>query len=223
VTVVGVTAGQLTVEQAMKTTLEEWLPDYVVAAARRYAALGVFGLTPEAMEQLLESYTFPYRARGFSITTRFADWPIDALPHVQILSPAWTPAGGGQNGRTRKFQLQVACLVEAQSQEDTRLIRACYEDAIAGLVDQHQALGGVATGVDTLGGGGEQLDEISEDDARTFQGSVTVFEVTVENVVDATAGPSEPSEGDGVPEPPEAGVIFEADGDEVELVPEPID
>jgi hypothetical protein len=223
VTVVGVTAGQLTVEQAMKATLERWLPDYVVAAARRYAAEGIFDLTPEAMEGLLVGGEFPYRPRGVTVTSRFVDWPIDALPHVQVLSPAWSAAGGGQAGRTDKFQLQVACVVGAQTQDDTRLLRACYEDAIKGLVDQHQKLGGVAAGVDRVGGGSEQFDEVSEDDARTFQGSIAVFEVTVENVIDATAGPSQPSEGAGVPEPPEAGVIFEADGDEVTLVPKPID
>lgn len=221
-TVVGVTVGQLTVEQAMVATLELWLPDYVVAAARRYAAQGAFKLTSEAMEDLLETYAFPYRPRGVTVAESFEDWPVNALPHVQVLSPSWDPAGGGQNGRSRKYQLQVACLVGAQEEDDTRLLRACYEDAIEGLVEQHASLGGVAAGIDPVGGGAAAFNEVSGADARTFQGSIAVFEVTVNNVIDATAGPSEPSKGEGVPEAPAPGVIFEADGQEVELVPEPI-
>jgi hypothetical protein len=222
VIVVGVTAGQLTVERAMVSVLGAFVPEYVVAAARRYAREEAFGIDSTQMEAMLEEYALPYRPRGLSVVTRFSDWPIDALPHIQVISPSWAVAGGSQSGRTIKYEVQVACVVEAQNQDDTRLFRACYEDAILGAVDQHQALGGIAAGIDAVGGGGEQLNEISEQDARTFQGSVAVFQVTVNNVVDATAGPNEPSEGDGVPEAPEAGPIFEADGDEPTLVPEAI-
>jgi hypothetical protein len=219
--VVGVTAGQLTVEQAMVATLEKWLPEYVVAAARRYAAADTFGVTTAAMAAMLAAYEFPFKPRGVTVAKSFEDWPVNALPHIQVLSPSWAPHGGSQAGRSFKYQIQVACLVGAQDHDDTRLIRACYEDAILGLVTQHPGLGGVAAGVDIIGGGGAQFSEMSEADSQTFQGAVTVFDVLLENVLDTKNGPVEPL-------PEEAGVPPEWPADplledaEVTLVAEPL-
>jgi hypothetical protein len=231
-TVVGVVAGQLTVEQAMVATLERWLPEYVVAAARRYAAAGTFGINTPAMELLLKGYAelladpsgahsgLPFKPRGITVAKSFEDWPVHALPHVQVLSPSWTPNGGSQNGRSFKYQIQVACLVGAQQHDDTRLIRACYEDAILGAVTQHSGLGGVAAGVDLVGGGGAQFNEMAEADSETFQGALTVFEVTLENVLDTTAGPSVPIEPvEGVPPQWPANPTLDEDATTATLVP----
>jgi hypothetical protein len=220
-TVVGVVAGQLTVEQAMVATLEKWLPEYVVSAARRYAAAGVAGYDTAEMEAQLATYEFPFRPKGITVAKSFEDWPVNALPHVQVLSPSWTPNGGSQNGRSFKYQIQVACLVGAQQHDDTRLIRACYEDAILGLVTQHPGLGGIAAGVDVVGGGGAQFSEVSEADSETFQGAITVFEVTLENVLDTKNGPIEPlEEVAGVPPEWPADPTVEEDGAQATLEPE---
>ncbi len=190
--IVGVASGQLTVELAMVALLKKWMPTYVVASARRYAAQGAFGLTSEAMEADLAAYRFPFRPKGVSTTTSFEDWETASLPWLQVLSPSWTPAGGDQNGMTIKYDLQVACLVGAQEQDDTRLIRACYEDAVFGVVEEHEGLEGVAVGIDTLGGGSAQFDELSASDAETFQGSIAVFEVIVAGVLQKFGGPASP-------------------------------
>jgi hypothetical protein len=215
-TLVGVVAGQLTVERAMVATLKKWLPTYVVRAARRYAAEPGSPITVNEMETLLRDYTFPFRPRGVTVAKSFEDWPVDALPHVQVLSPSWTPNGGSQNGRSFKYQIQVACLVGAQDQDDTRLLRACFEDAILGLVTQQPSLGGVAAGVDIVGGGGAQFSEVSGADSRTFQGSITVFEVVLENVVSSYGAPVEvlPDEEGVPPEWPADPILEDA---EVEL------
>jgi hypothetical protein len=220
-TVVGVTTGQLAVERAMVATLKKWLPTYVVAAARRYAAEADSPITPEEMETLLHNYTFPFRPRGVTVAKSFEDWPVDALPHVQVLSPSWTPNGGSQNGQSIKYQIQVADLVGAQEQDDTRLLRACFEDGILGVVTQHPSLGGIAAGVDVVGGGGAQFSEVSGADSQTFQGSITVFEVVLENVVSPYEGPVEvlPDE-EGVPPEWPADPILE--DVEVELEAEPL-
>jgi hypothetical protein len=220
-TVVGVVAGQLTVEQAMVATLQKWLPEYVVSAARRYAIAETFGINTASMEAMLTAYEFPFRPRGVTVAKSFEDWPVNALPHVQVLSPSWTPNGGSQDGRSFKYQIQVACLVGAQDHDDTRLIRACYEDAILGLVTQHPGLGGVAAGVDVVGGGGAQFSEVSEADSKTFQGAITVFEVVLENVLDTKNGPIEPlPEEGGVPPEWPADPTVEEDGAKATLVPE---
>jgi hypothetical protein len=222
-TVVGVVAGQLTVEQAMVATLEKWLPEYVVAAARRYAAAGTSGIDTAAMAAMLTAYEFPFRPRGVTVAGSFEDWPVNALPHVQVLSPSWTPNGGSQNGRSFKYQIHVACLVGAQDHDDTRLLRACYEDAILGAVTQHPGLGGVAAGVDVVGGGNASFNEVAEADSKTFQGSMTVFEVVLENVLDTQNGPVEPlEEVEGVPPEYPAGPTLDEDGTSVELDPEPL-
>jgi hypothetical protein len=187
---VGVRAGQLTVERAVVDTLALWMPTYVVAAARRYAAAATFGVTASEMESMLTAYTFPFRARDIAVTSVFEDWNTKALPQIQVLSPSWAKAGGDQTGIHVKYDVQVACVVGAQERDDTRLLRACYEDAILGLA-QHQRLGGVAASVDVVGGGPAQLSEINGEDAETFQGSVAVFEVLVTGVIDPRNGPTE--------------------------------
>lgn len=220
-TVVGVVAGQLTVERAMVATLKKWLPEYVVNAARRYCREPDSPITPEELEAMLSAYKFPFRPRGVTVAKSFEEWPVNALPHVQVLSPSWSPNGGSQKGRSFKYRIHVADLVGAQQKDDTRLIRACYDDAILGLVTQHPGLGGVAAGVDVVGGGGAEFDEVSEADSQTFQGGMTVFEVTLENVLDTTNGPIEPlPEEEGVPPEWPADPTLEEDGAEVELVPE---
>lgn len=221
-TVVGVAAGQLTVERAMVATLEQWLPSYVVAAARRYAAEGAFGLTVDEMAKLLTGGGLPFAAKGVTVAKSFEDWPVDALPHLQVISPSWAPAGGDQDGKTFKYQIQVACLVGAQTADDTRLLRACYEDAIVGVGEQQKSLGGVAQGVDVVGGGAASFTEISGSDERTFQGSLTVFEVTLQRVIQPHEGPvlPLPDPVEGVPPVWPADPTVDEDGAEATVVPE---
>jgi hypothetical protein len=196
---VGVRAGQLTVEQAVVDTLTLWMPTYVVAAARRYAAAELFGYTSASMESMLAAYEFPFRPRGISVASTFEDWDTTALPQIKVLSPSWQKAGGDQTGDHIKYGIQVACIVGAQQRDDTRMIRATYEDAILNL-RQHQRLGGVAAGVDLVGGGAAQLSEVDGKDAETFQGSIAVFEVLLTGVLDPRNGPTEVLEDvDGVP------------------------
>ncbi len=218
-TTAGVQAGQLTVERAMAATLEMWMPGYVVAAARRYAREEGSPISVEEMETLLHDYAFPFRPRGVSVAKSFEDWRTDALPWLQVLSPSWRPNGGSQDGLSFKYEVQVACLVGAQDHDDTRLFRACYEDAVLGLVKQHPSLGGIAAGIDVTGGGGMLFSEVSEADSRTFQGSMTVFEVTLESVLAPLDGPVEvlPDE-EGVPPEWPADPLLE--DPEVELLPE---
>jgi hypothetical protein len=199
VTVVGVRAGQLTVERAIVATLELWLPTYVVAAARLHAGEEAFGITPMVMEEMLHDDTFPFKPRGISVAAQFEDWDTNALPQIHVISPSWKKTGGDQTGDHITFDINVACIVGAQEKDDTRLIRACYEDAIIGL-RQHQKLGGVANSVELVGGGPAQLNEIDGADQQTFQGSVAVFEVLVQGVIDPRGGPTEVLEDvEGVP------------------------
>jgi hypothetical protein len=137
--------------------------------------------------------------------------------------------GGDQDGQAFKYELQAACLVGAQTADDTRLLRACYEDAILGIAEQQQSLGGIASGVDIVGGGAAQFTEISGSDERTFQGSLTVLEVTVQRVISRHEGPAEPAPeeepGPGeeaVPPGPPASPTVSEDGAQATLVPEPL-
>lgn len=181
--------GPLTTELRVQAILSKWLPHYVVRQARRYAAEGAFGLTPQAMEDMLTGYVFPFRPRGIVATSTFQEWPVDALPHVQVMSPSWQKVGGDERGDHISYEIRVADVVGAQEAEDTRLLRACYEDAIPELLRQHQSLEGYAAGIDVIGGGPAELSEIDGEDARTFQGSVTVCQVLVHGVIDPKAGP----------------------------------
>lgn len=204
--VIGVTAGQLDTEQAVVKVLAKWMPSYVVAAAKRFATAGYFGLDAGQMDTLLADYKLPFRPRGISVAKSFEDWPIDALPHLQVLSPQWDKVGGDQEGDHFKYQVHVACIVGAQDHDDTRLIRACYEDAIVGVLRQHQSLEGFAAGIDVISGGPTLLSEIDEKDSRMFSGSLAIFEVLVMGVLDPRNGPAEPDplpdDGDGVPPVP---------------------
>jgi hypothetical protein len=220
---VGSRVGQLTVEQAMKATLELWAPEYIVAAARRYAEEEALDMTGAELEEALAKAEFPFRPRGVTVAKDFEDWPVEALPHIQIISPSWAVAGGSHDGRTLKYQLQVACLVGAQTSDDTRFLRACYEDAIIGICEQQQSLGGVAGGVDLVGGGPAQFTEVSGKDSRTFQGSIAVVEVTMERAVTRHEGPVAPApEVEGVPPGQPAEPTLAEEGASVELDPEPL-
>lgn len=184
--------GQLACELAVKALLETWLPTYVVRQARRYAAAGALGWTTPTLEEALAAYVLPFRPRGISVVSTFADWPVDALPHVQVMSPAWSRAGGDQDGEHISYQIFIACIVGAQDRDDTRFLRACYEDAVLELMRHKQKVGGFAAGVNLIGGGPQQWDVGEEEDARTFQGSAAAFEVLAQGVVDPRDGPALP-------------------------------
>lgn len=195
--------GQLACELAVKTLLDVWLPTYVVRQARRYDQLGAYQPTGDSLEADLAAYELPFRPRGITVVASFEDWPIDALPHVQIMSPAWERRGADQTGEHIAYQVNIACIVGAAERADTRFMRACYEDAILELMRHKQSVGGFAGGVNLLGGGAASWDPGDEQDSRTFQGSAAAFEVVKMGVIDPQAGPASPDpppdDGDDVP------------------------
>jgi hypothetical protein len=227
-----VNGGQLACELAVKALLEAWLPTYVARQARRYNTAGAYTPTGASLDADLATYALPFRPRGISVVSSFEDWPVDALPHVQIMSPGWERRGGDQAGDTIAYQVNIACIVGAAQRDDTRFLRACYEDAILELMRHKQTVGGFAAGVNVLGGGAAQWDPGDEQDARTFQGSAAAFEVLVQAAVDPRGGPALPDplpdDGDDVPvewpdnptvdqvrlEYPEGNVTVVADGED---------
>lgn len=225
----GAQAGQYTVELHVVALLQKWLPTEIVRAARRYAAMPGTPITSLELEAMMTSGEFPFAPRGITVTTSFDDWPIDALPHVQVIAPSWTPQGTDQVGIAESYEVQVCNLVGAQGHADTRFIRACYEDAIPIVLMQHQGIEGLpgAGGVQLVGGGSAEFAG-DEKDSRTFQGSLAMFEVLVHGVLDPRGGPAAPgplpvvTPGD-VPPPDSPYPTVLVDGATVELTAEEVD
>lgn len=188
----GARAGQYTVELYTVATLKKWLPSEIVRAARRYAAMPGAIVNSATLETMLTTGVFPFTP-GVSVMADFDDWPVDRLPHVQVLAPTWTPVDTDERGIAMLYSVQVACMVGASDQAHTRFIRAAFEDAIPVVMKQHQGLEGLpgAGGTEMLGGSAVEITDTK--DARTLQAFTGSFEVLVHGVLNPRGGPSSPN------------------------------
>lgn len=208
--VIGVTAGQLTVENAVAAILGTWMPTYIAAAMRRY------GLDPATAG-------FPFTPKSILVVPGFVPNAQDELPYVQVTAGAWKRVAGDQAGWRINYDIAVIVVVAAQDLPNVRLARACYEDAAMGILGQHQSLGIGAEGVAVTNGGPSETEFLPED-ARTLQASLIICTVTLGGVLDDKAAPADPT-----PLPDQGGVPPDYPNDPVALtttltyVPEVVD
>lgn len=174
--VFGPIIGSYDVEQAVLAVLEEWLPTYLAEVAR------VRGIDQSIVP----------RPRSMIQAKEFEGWPEDRLPCVQVVSPglAERPERSPE-GYAAWWQINVFCVVHGRDKPATRRLRGIYEDAITACLMQRPGLGGLATGMQWLGGGAGDV-PIDERDTRTLAGAVTVMAVQVDSVLDPTLGPAQP-------------------------------
>lgn len=170
------------VENAMKATLEDWMPDYLGELAR------IEGYGPNVVEE----------PRAIVTASEFAKHPEDQLPVILVLNAGLSgPPTRRANGTYEaSWLVGVAPIVGDMDMELSRRLAATYTAACRTAVLQHKRLkstlytDGFAT---FLTWKDEKYSDIPFGEARTLASGHVFFAVGVEGVVTEQAGPRVPS------------------------------
>ena len=164
------------VEQAVLATLRDRMPEYIAEVERQR------GRDPGALAE----------PKGYIVASQFSKWPEDQLPVVIVISPGLAgPARRAGDGQVRaRWSIAAGIINSAAKIDRTRENALDYVGAIRTLLAQHQALDGLAAGV-------EWQDEnyvppFPYSDTRTLFGAQAIFAVTVDDVVSYGLGPDGP-------------------------------
>lgn len=186
----GPLVGGWEVSGAVIATLSERLPTYTQEVARRRGVEpSVVGLPIRTPQPIARRKTF-------------AGWPKTVLPYVQVTSPGTLDAPVRQDNGLYvcTFQVDVFVVIAARDHDSTAFAVSVWGDAIVWTIMQRRTLGGLATSVDWLGTGTDDV-PLPDDSERTLQGSVAVFSVEVPDCLDPIAGPAVFIPDDGSPPP----------------------
>lgn len=175
------------VRRAVETTLQEWLPSVLAAAARAE------GRDPDDPEQHQ-----PIRSWRRLPDIRTAH--DDQLPSVSVASGGLAEEAEDQGDGTYRavWGIVVSVHVRGNDHEDTADRVGYYAAAIRTALAQHGDLGGVAASTVWLA----EDYALSEPNAtRNLGGGFVEFTVAIEGVLDIYAGPAEPPLDPSTPNP----------------------
>jgi hypothetical protein len=171
------------VKQAIKATLQEWMPTYLALMERHT------GRAPRSLP-MPRSYVM---SDDGSLNKK----PEDQLPVVVILTPGnggKKPARDGRGIYKAGFVVNVACIVSGggqNPQEATSDLAEDYRTALELILLHHGSLGGFAESTEFQGW---RTDDLAPEDDRTIAAGVNVFEVLVKGIAQHGAGLKEPLE-----------------------------
>lgn len=182
-------------EQAMKATLEMWLPAYLAHLAR------LKDRDPE---------TIATPGSWHTVNEPLQKWPEDQVPAIYVVSTGilGEPQLSGEGIYRADFDIGVAAVVEDVTREDTDDLCKLYAAAIWGAVTQNRSLGGTADGTRWTGG---TWDVVPGERARNLAGCEVRFAVTIGQVVDIFDGLAEPLPGTPPAQADERGEFQTAD------------
>jgi hypothetical protein len=134
---------------------------------------------------------FTQRPRSIVTVTSFDKWPEDQLPAVMIISTGLfdTPTKQGDGTYTANWTIDLACVVSARTEHESRAMAMRYVTALHLLFMQRASLDGNADGTTWIG---ETYDSLPYDDTRSLAAGIAQFAVRVENVASARGGPVTP-------------------------------
>jgi hypothetical protein len=166
-----------TIERAMLTLLETWLPIYLAEVERQN------GIDPCSIA----------RPRLY-VTSVEADLdPGEQLPAIVAVSPGTTEAPMREDGAwSAWFQCSIVALVMAPEEMFVRDLAGYYAAAIRGAVLQHAGLG-VDQVEATWWDGEEYQGEPGDQRNRTRGAAIVNFRVKVRDVVSTETGPLDPA------------------------------
>lgn len=148
-----------------------------------------------------ERRTFP-RVRAWAPAPTFDKWPEDQLPAVLLVStgiPSPPPKrGGGEAWYRARWLLGLGVVCSARTQAQSHEQAMLYLAAHRMILVQRPSLEGYARGTVWVG---ESYDELEYDDTRSLGAGLAAFEVEVDNVASANAGPLTPDDPDWPYEP----------------------
>lgn len=170
------------VENRVIGALEDWLPYYLGEMER------VDGYDPDTIE----------RPRGYVRASEFGKWPEDQIPVVLVITGEARPTKHEDGRYEATFPVGVAPIVSELEKDGTRDLANTYAAAIRSAVVQHKRLKSTAypDGIEGhVNWTHEGYTDLAHDDTRTLGAASVIFDVTINNVVTAAAGPRElPSE-----------------------------
>ena len=160
------------VEDAVVATLQLWMETYLAEVERQTS-------------RPLRSLPLP---RSYQVAQEFMKWPEEIIPAVVVVSPGTDgdPVMRGDGRYEATWTVGVAIVVAAATRNDTHSLAMAYSAAVRAALTQRPSLGGFAAGTTW---GGESYDDLPSEDARSLQAGYQIFNVTVEDVMNARGGP----------------------------------
>jgi hypothetical protein len=165
------------IEAAAQSVLERWLPSYIAEVERQD------GLAAR-------SIALPHSIEVSNYDTDVEKWPEHQTPAVVVMAPGLTerPEKAGEGIYTARWALSIGAVVAPRGDKvSPRLLSARYAAAIRACILQHRTLEGVVMGIDWLD---ESYDDSGPLASRSLAACRVVFEVQVDDVVTAGAGPT---------------------------------
>lgn len=164
-------------QNAVQQTIERWLEDYLAEYERRHK---------------LDPQTIPV-FKEYSQVNEFRNWADDETPVCVIVSPGLhePPAMKGDGHYDGKFDLGVACIVQANVREKTNDLASIYGPIIRQLLLQQRGLGGFSSGLTYED---EKYDDVPESEDRAQAVAQVIFTVDVPGIVNYKKGIIDPSD-----------------------------
>jgi hypothetical protein len=139
--------------------------------------------------------------KGWVPATSFAKWSEDQVPALILACTGMTeaPLKSGDGSYRARWLVRLQVLCSGRTQAIARRLAHLYVAAHANILTQRPSLEGHAAGVVWMG---ENYTLLEPDDVRSLSAGEALFQVEVDGVRFANAGPVTPSEPQAVCEEP---------------------
>lgn len=168
----GPLTGTPQVEFAVLDTLEAWVPFMLKVLERR---LGV----------QRDTLTPPPGRNSYKGGIDLDSWDGHCLPNIVAVVKPTGEADRNMSGYSQRFEITVGPVVEAESEDEARILCGHLATAVMAALAQHEGLGGIASKTTLVSAG---VPEFPDPACRTIVRTPMVFSTYVEGLVDPLAG-----------------------------------
>lgn len=165
------------VEEAVIATLRVWYDEWLAVNER-------------SRSLLRETLTRPPSPISFHGGDDFESWKQDLLPEIIVDVKTDSLERNSSAGYTVAYEVQIACLLERQDEEEARLHASLHGAALMFLVQQPD-LGGLAERL--VMSGKPPMPEFIDPSNRRLARTIATFTVWVSEVVNENLGPVQPN------------------------------
>lgn len=163
------------VEDAVKATLQEWMPDYLAWVSRHIGKPGF--LRPPG---------------SFEVTSDWEHFPEEKLPAILIVcAEAVNPEKDGRKEYRATWTLRVGAFVSARDRTSSERLAKYYAGVIREIINAKGSLGQV--GWASTWKGERYVPEVTARAQRTISSAEVRFDVQARHVSSWLIGPSVPS------------------------------
>ncbi len=168
--VYGTLRGAWNVEQAVLSTYQSWLPEYLAEVER---------------QNRLQPKELP-RPQTFEASDDFEGWDSADMPAVIVVVTPLKPVEESARDYQQDFEIQVGCIAEGQSEAEARKVAGLY--GVAAMLLAQPGPGSLGGLVEEMQMVGAPKLEFVEADQRRLARSVTTFSCSL--VLIQKLGPS---------------------------------